>query len=156
MPGAEELLAGPSRNFQVLDPLDFLAEVTQHPSSPLRASARQAFPIPENIRSGTMGGTRTRAGGKGAIGNRQPPLRPARPRLDKPAKAGSVRVRHAQAGLSDQAGLRVGSAQRLVVSSACLDHPAPEPVSPGYESWSHLSPALPGRLGYGGGNGRPD
>ena len=28
-PGAEELLAGPSRNFQVFDPLDFLAEVTQ-------------------------------------------------------------------------------------------------------------------------------
>ena len=29
-PGDEELLAGPSRNFQVFDPLDFLAEVTQH------------------------------------------------------------------------------------------------------------------------------
>jgi hypothetical protein len=29
-PGGEELLAGPSRNFQVFDPLDFLAEVTQH------------------------------------------------------------------------------------------------------------------------------
>ncbi|MGC8989505.1 MAG: hypothetical protein ACP5MD_05235 [Verrucomicrobiia bacterium] len=28
-PGNEELLAGPSRNFQVFDPLDFLAEVTQ-------------------------------------------------------------------------------------------------------------------------------
>ncbi|MBM3884010.1 MAG: hypothetical protein FJ387_30620 [Verrucomicrobia bacterium] len=27
-PGDEELLAGPSRNFQVFDPLDFLAEVT--------------------------------------------------------------------------------------------------------------------------------
>jgi len=25
-PGDEELLAGPSRNFQVFDPLDFLAE----------------------------------------------------------------------------------------------------------------------------------
>jgi hypothetical protein len=29
-PGDEELLSGPSRNFQVFDPLDFLAEVTQH------------------------------------------------------------------------------------------------------------------------------
>jgi hypothetical protein len=29
-PGDDELLAGPSRNFQVFDPLDFLAEVTQH------------------------------------------------------------------------------------------------------------------------------
>src|SRR5512139_3508484 len=28
-PGDEELLAGSSRNFQVFDPLDFLAEVTQ-------------------------------------------------------------------------------------------------------------------------------
>lgn len=29
-PGDEELMAGPSRNFQVFDPLDFPAEVTQH------------------------------------------------------------------------------------------------------------------------------
>ena len=29
-PGDDELLAWPSRNFQVFDPLDFLAEVTQH------------------------------------------------------------------------------------------------------------------------------
>jgi Putative transposase len=29
-PGDEALAAGPSRNFQVFDPLDFLAEVTQH------------------------------------------------------------------------------------------------------------------------------
>jgi hypothetical protein len=29
-PGDEELLAGPARNFQLFDPLDFLAEVTQH------------------------------------------------------------------------------------------------------------------------------
>jgi hypothetical protein len=29
-PGDEELLAGPARNFQVFDPLDFQAEVTQH------------------------------------------------------------------------------------------------------------------------------
>jgi hypothetical protein len=27
-PGDEELVAGPARNFQVFDPLDFLAEVT--------------------------------------------------------------------------------------------------------------------------------
>jgi len=27
---SEDLLAGPKRNFQVIDPLDFLAEVTQH------------------------------------------------------------------------------------------------------------------------------
>ncbi len=33
-PGDEELLAGPSRNFQVFPPLDFLAEVTQHVSEP--------------------------------------------------------------------------------------------------------------------------
>jgi len=33
-PGDEELLAGPSRNFQVFDPLDFLAEVTQHIPEP--------------------------------------------------------------------------------------------------------------------------
>ncbi|MCF7707639.1 MAG: transposase [Verrucomicrobia bacterium] len=30
----EYLLAGPKRNFQVLDPLDFLAEVTQHIPDP--------------------------------------------------------------------------------------------------------------------------
>ena len=33
-PGDEALLAGPSRNFQVFDPLDFLAEVTQHIPDP--------------------------------------------------------------------------------------------------------------------------
>ena len=33
-PGDDELLAGPSRNFQVFDPLDFLAEVTQHIPNP--------------------------------------------------------------------------------------------------------------------------
>ena len=33
-PGDEELLSGPSRNFQVFDPLDFLAEVTQHIPDP--------------------------------------------------------------------------------------------------------------------------
>jgi hypothetical protein len=33
-PGDEELLAGPSRNFQIFDPLDFLAEVTQHIPAP--------------------------------------------------------------------------------------------------------------------------
>jgi hypothetical protein len=33
-PGGEELLAGPSRNFQIFDPLDFLAEVTQHIPNP--------------------------------------------------------------------------------------------------------------------------
>ena len=33
-PGDEELLAGPARNFQVFDPLDFLAEVTQHIPDP--------------------------------------------------------------------------------------------------------------------------
>jgi len=33
-PGDEELLAGPARNFQVFDPLDFLAEVTQHIPAP--------------------------------------------------------------------------------------------------------------------------
>ena len=33
-PGDEELLAGPSRNFQIFDALDFLAEVTQHIPAP--------------------------------------------------------------------------------------------------------------------------
>ena len=33
-PGDEELLAGPARNFQVFEPLDFLAEVTQHIPDP--------------------------------------------------------------------------------------------------------------------------
>jgi hypothetical protein len=33
-PGDDELLAGPSRNFQVFEPLDFLAEVTQHVPDP--------------------------------------------------------------------------------------------------------------------------
>jgi hypothetical protein len=33
-PGDEELLAGPSSNFQLFDPLDFLAEVTQHIPDP--------------------------------------------------------------------------------------------------------------------------
>jgi hypothetical protein len=33
-PGEEELWAGPARNFQVFEPLDFLAEVTQHIPDP--------------------------------------------------------------------------------------------------------------------------
>ncbi|MDA1275997.1 MAG: efflux RND transporter permease subunit, partial [Verrucomicrobia bacterium] len=33
-PASEDLLAGPKRNFQVFDPLDFLAEVTQHVPDP--------------------------------------------------------------------------------------------------------------------------
>jgi hypothetical protein len=33
-PGDGDLLTGPSRNFQVFDPLDFLAEVTQHIPDP--------------------------------------------------------------------------------------------------------------------------
>lgn len=33
-PDDEELLADPSRNFQIFDPLDFLAEVTQHIRDP--------------------------------------------------------------------------------------------------------------------------
>ena len=33
-PEDDELLAGPSRNFQVFEPLDFLAEVTQHVPDP--------------------------------------------------------------------------------------------------------------------------
>ncbi|MBM3883036.1 MAG: hypothetical protein FJ387_25525, partial [Verrucomicrobia bacterium] len=33
-PGDEELLAGPSRNFQVFEPLDFLAEVIEHIPDP--------------------------------------------------------------------------------------------------------------------------
>ena len=33
-PGDEELWAGPKRNFQLFDPLDFLAEVTQHIPDP--------------------------------------------------------------------------------------------------------------------------
>ena len=33
-PGDGDLLAGPSRNSQVFDPLDFLAEVTQHTPDP--------------------------------------------------------------------------------------------------------------------------
>ncbi len=33
-PNDEELFAGPSRNFQVFDALDFLAEVTQHIPDP--------------------------------------------------------------------------------------------------------------------------
>jgi hypothetical protein len=33
-PASEDLLGGPMRNFQVFDPLDFLAEVTQHIPDP--------------------------------------------------------------------------------------------------------------------------
>ena len=39
---SDDLLPGPKRNFQIFDPLDFLAEVTQHPPTPIRAMARQA------------------------------------------------------------------------------------------------------------------
>ena len=46
---SEDLAAGARRNFQVFDPLDFLAEVTQHPPSPRRPTARQAFPIRGSI-----------------------------------------------------------------------------------------------------------
>ena len=30
IPNGDDLLPGPKRNFQIFDPLDFLAEVTQH------------------------------------------------------------------------------------------------------------------------------
>jgi hypothetical protein len=49
-PGDGELAAGPSRNFQVFDPLDFLAEVSQH------------IPIRAPIWCVTTGGIPTNAG----------------------------------------------------------------------------------------------
>ncbi len=45
-PGDEELLAGPSRNAQIFDPLDFLAEVTQHIPDP---GERQSSPTAAGI-----------------------------------------------------------------------------------------------------------
>ena len=79
-PGDEELLAGPSRNFQVSIPW------TSWRKSP------STYRIPAKTSSGTTGGTRTRPGGNGASGNyRRPPERqfpPARPRLGRPAKGG--------------------------------------------------------------------
>jgi hypothetical protein len=47
-PGDEELLVGPSRNFQIFDPLDFLAEVTQH--IPAGGPDFGRFPVLRNSR----------------------------------------------------------------------------------------------------------
>ena len=79
-PGDEELLAGPARNFQVFDPLDFLAEVTQH------------IPDPGSHLVRYYGWYSNKTRGQRA--QRQPaavPERgfpPARPRRGRPAKAG--------------------------------------------------------------------
>ena len=42
----DELTAGPSRNFQVFDPLDLLAEVTQHIPQGIEDSARASLEVP--------------------------------------------------------------------------------------------------------------
>jgi hypothetical protein len=51
-PGDQELLAGPSRNFQVFEPLGFLAEVTQHiPDAGERGlEANHLFPCADSSR----------------------------------------------------------------------------------------------------------
>lgn len=54
-PGDEELLAGPSRNFQVFEPLDFLAEVTQWSTTissarTMRASSTEAMAASHHVR----------------------------------------------------------------------------------------------------------
>jgi hypothetical protein len=39
-PGAQTLLPGVARNFQVFDPLDFIAELTQHVPEPRKHLVR--------------------------------------------------------------------------------------------------------------------
>jgi Transposase zinc-binding domain len=61
-PGDEELLAGPSRNFQIFDPLDFLAEVTQHiPGAGVR---RGDLRQPKRRRWAEGAGRRTKRGAR--------------------------------------------------------------------------------------------
>jgi hypothetical protein len=102
-PGDEELLAGPSRNFQVFDPLDFLAEVTQHiclPAgrSPIRAATWYATTdgLPAAVPL-AQAGTRTSRAVSGRNGNRRrapewgfppaPPRRVARRRRPSRSRA---------------------------------------------------------------------
>ena len=48
---SDDLLAGPCRNFQVFDPLDFLAELTQHiPDQGGHLISRLPAPHPEGSR----------------------------------------------------------------------------------------------------------
>ena len=80
-PDDKELLAGPSRNFQVFDPLDFLAEVTQHLPEPGEHLIRyygwySNLPAPRLRQAGKTRGQRAQrqpaAGGAGPGLNRRP------------------------------------------------------------------------------------
>ena len=78
-PGDEELLAGPARNFQVFDPLDFLAEVTQHIPAPGEHLIRY-YGWYSNKTRGQRGQRQPRAAAASPV--------PARPRLERPARDG--------------------------------------------------------------------
>jgi len=76
-PGDEELLAGPSRNFQVFDPLDFLAEVTQHIPEPGEHLIRY-YGWYSNKTRGQRSQRQPRAAAETGVGARPPSAREAR------------------------------------------------------------------------------
>jgi hypothetical protein len=85
-PGEGGLLAGPSRNLQVFDPLDFLAEVTQH------------MPEPGEHLIGSYGWYSNKARGRGAQRERT-----TAPATGIPARSPSAReARRSWAALSKQ------------------------------------------------------
>ncbi len=100
-PGDEELLAGPSRNCQVFDPMESLAEVTQHIPDPGEHLIRyygwySNLPAPRLRQAGKTRGQRTQrpvpASAGAPIPARSPTAREARIRLQAidrrlPAKA---------------------------------------------------------------------
>jgi hypothetical protein len=80
-PGDEELLAGPSRNFQIFDPLDFLAEVTQYIADAGCHRVRYSGWYSNKTRGQRAQRQPAATAGTGAAG-------PDRPPHGRPAKAG--------------------------------------------------------------------
>jgi hypothetical protein len=93
-PGDEELLAGPSRNFQIFDPLDFLAEVTQHIPDPgshlVRLNRRPRRKRGDcTRRSGERSAHRAGASSTGVAPAFRTPLQPSRSLAEPAAAMGS-------------------------------------------------------------------
>ena len=87
----DDLVAGPKRNFQIFDPVDFLAEVTQHPRSPWRAMVGRH--PGEGCRNQRQWSVVSGQQGEGTWGQAGPQT------------MGLSACGHAQAGHFDQAGL---------------------------------------------------
>ena len=123
-PGDGELLAGPARNFQVFDPLDFLAEVTQHIPDPGSHLLRYDGWYSNKTRSQRAQRQPTAAAGTG-IPARSPTAREARKgwaclRADTHRQAARIKQVHAADPICC---LKCGTTMRIVAFIACLPKP---------------------------------